>query len=130
MEINARMFSPLLQIYRQCLQNGDPVEALLNMGSNMPVKSPEFKGSYGMNSMITTYTSGRADELLDYNEVNQVKEIRPLYASTDNVPLPNGDQGTMLAIADITAESYQGVLDKYEEICGRVVKMPQWSPSF
>ncbi|XP_070570242.1 uncharacterized protein [Ptychodera flava] len=129
MEVNPRMFSPLINLYNKCYTNGNPVQALLDFAQNKPIRRP-IQVQYGLNSLIVSFNKKptRLSDLLELNDPSTKDLFTPFFSPDEEVPLPYGDSGSPLAVADFAAPRREDLLPAYHTLCKKVLKKPEWSP--
>ncbi|XP_077992911.1 uncharacterized protein LOC144446940 [Glandiceps talaboti] len=128
MEVNPRMFAQVIPIYRLCTRNGDPMVALLNLtNSDLKPEPCVWNGQHGFNGYVITFATGKAGDLLDFEEAAKFPEISLLCSYGDEIT-NSGEAGANLAFVNIAGSSREDVIRRHLDICKKILKKPEFSP--
>ncbi|XP_077994881.1 uncharacterized protein LOC144448493 [Glandiceps talaboti] len=126
-EINPRLVPDYIPFYRMCIGNGDPMVALLNIGSGIKPKPCVWNGKHGLTGFAITFATGKAEDLLDFEEAARHPEVSPVFNHGDDVP-DYADGGVNLANVVIVGNNRREVMSRYFDILTKILKKPEFSP--
>lgn len=132
MEMNARAFMQMTPIYRKVFRgwSGDPIYTLLQMyddanGTAPKVAAPQLLDNVcGLNGYLSTLASGIAEDLFDFDAAEKYIESELVILAVEKGQTVNtvGQQGSLLAYANVTGENYAECLAKMLKIGNELVK--------
>ena len=130
MEVNARCFMQMTPIYRQLFEGfgGDPIASLLRIydgNEKGEFEAPKLlKGISGLNGYLPTFTSGKAEELFDFDAAEKYIESGEVILAVQRGEMVNtvSQQGSLLAYANVIGKDYKECFDKMIKIGKELVK--------
>ncbi|MGK7903965.1 MAG: hypothetical protein AB4352_21670 [Hormoscilla sp.] len=128
LEINGRISPSSASIYRQCLSNGDPYKALIDICCDRRPENPIPNGLLGGTFILQTFGNYRAENLLDFELANQMKDVNVRVKKEQCIAVES-DSGCNLATVNIVGKKYQEILAKANIIRHQLLKQPELSPT-
>eukprot|EP01083_Nonionella_stella_P084012 232428_1 len=133
MEINGRSFMQMTPVYRQVFEgyDGDPISTLLKIYDNQNVDGKTrfnppklIKNICGLNGYLSTFASGIADDLFDFEAAAQYIENGDVILAVQRGEMVNtvSQQGSLLAYANVTGRDYEHCFNKMMQIGKILVK--------
>lgn len=114
-EINGRLSPVSATIYRQCLINGDPYEAILKMSQNETLEKPVWNDLYGVLFYVTVFSEGLAEELIDFKLAESLPEVEMRVKQGQYIH-HNEEMGTNLASFSLIGKSYEDMCHQADVI--------------
>jgi hypothetical protein len=114
-EINGRLSPASTTLYRQCLINGDPYEALLQMSQSDCPAPPKWNNLYGGLFYVTVFSEGLAEELIDFKAIETFPEIEMRVKPNQYIDC-NKDMGTNVASFSLIGECYEDMCSQADII--------------
>ena len=127
MEINGRMIPISAMLYRQCLSQGDPYTALIQIGMGDRPKIPTLNGLVGGIFYITTFAQNIAKNLFDFDQAKQRPNVE-IRASPEQEITENSVTGFALATINLVGKSYEEINKEANLIRQQLLKQPEFSP--
>ncbi|XP_078000354.1 uncharacterized protein LOC144452981 [Glandiceps talaboti] len=128
-EVNGRVDNSVTCVLANCYNNGDQIAALLKQETDGHIPTPQLRGIKGMCGYITTFQSGRIDNILDFSEVERLgDDIVSVHQPGDDITVESGDRGTMIAWCYVYGQNREELMSRYFAICRKVLKKPEYSP--
>ena len=127
MEINGRMIPISAALYRQCLNQGDPYTALIQIGMGCRPKIPTVNGLVGGIFYITTFGKDMAKNLLDFEKANGLPNIEMRVTPQQKIT-EIGASGCALATVNLVGNSYAEIHEQANTIRRQLLKQPELSP--
>ncbi|XP_070564767.1 uncharacterized protein [Ptychodera flava] len=128
LEVNGRLDLGMAVLCRQLYNDGDFIQGLLKLGSGENIASPTPNGLHGMWGFVDTFASGKAEDILNFNEMESIPDITALYSPGDHIQATSDMYGTNLATTYIIGHTREEIIKKHYDICRRVLKKPEYSP--
>ncbi|XP_070539674.1 uncharacterized protein [Ptychodera flava] len=122
MEVNPRMFSQAIPLYRMCLEDGDPLVVTLDSNVGKQPKPCSWNGYHGINGYVITFGSGKVEELFDFEEAKKMPgDVLPRFSPGDVIGL-SGAEGCNLAFVNIREKCRKDMLKRYLDVCKKLLK--------
>ncbi|NEQ81907.1 MAG: hypothetical protein F6K26_17130, partial [Moorea sp. SIO2I5] len=127
MEINGRMIPISASLYRQCLNQGDPYTALIQIGMGCQPKTPTLNGLVGGIFYITTFGKDIAENLIDFEIANSIHHLEMRVTPEEKIT-DIGASGFPLATVNLVGNSYDEIHQKANSLRRQLLKQPEFSP--
>ncbi len=127
MEINGRMIPISATLYHQCLNQGDPYTALIQIGMGYQPKIPTLNGLVGGIFYLTTFSKDIAINLFDFELAKEMPHVE-IRASPQQEVTENSVSGFALATVNLVGNSYEEIHQKANVIRRQLLKQPEFSP--
>ena len=127
MEVNGRMAPAAAPLYRQCLSQGDPYTALINLGLGDRVSEPTLNGQVGGTFYLSTLGQGLAEDFLDFESARQFENLE-IRVKPQQAIVQNGLTSVSLATVSLVGRNYQELHSEANKIRQLVLKQPDLSP--
>ena len=142
MEVNGRMFGQFIDVYKKTLHNGDNFELATKLSLGETPEPISSNGRFGGNFYISTYGSGRASELLNFEKIESLKEdvagafsdvdieVDRLKYTPDSFVPSAGAEGNCLFMCNIVGPDRDSVTKAAAMVREMVLKKPHLSAGF
>lgn len=127
MEINGRMIPISASLYRQCLNQGDPYTALIQIGMGYQPKIPTLNGLVGGIFYITTFGQDLAKNLFDF-EIAQSLSNLEIRVIPEQEITETSASGFPLATVNLVGNSYEEIHQQANSLRKQLLKQPELSP--
>ncbi len=127
MEINGRMIPISASLYRQCLNQGDPYTALIQIGMGYQPKTPTLNGLVGGIFYITTFAQDLAKNLLDFAIANSLPNVE-IRVTPEQEITDISASGFPLATVNLVGNSYEEIQQQANSLRRQLLKQPELSP--
>ncbi len=127
MEINGRMIPISAALYRQCLNQGDPYTALIQIGMGYQPKTPTPNGLVGGIFYITTFGQDLAKNLLDFAIANSLPNLE-IRVTPEQEITDISASGFPLATVNLIGNSYEEIHQQANSLRQQLLKQPALSP--
>lgn len=127
MEINGRMIPISASLYRQCLNQGDPYTALIQIGMGCQPKIPTLNGKVGGIFYITTFGEDLVKNLFDFEIAHSLPNLE-IRVTPEQEITEIGTSGFPLATVNLVGNSYEEIHKKANSLRRQLLKQPELSP--
>jgi hypothetical protein len=127
MEINGRMIPISATLYRQCLNQGGPYTALIQIGMGDMPKTPTLNGLVGGIFYIQTFGKDIANNLFNFDLAKEISNVE-IRASPQQEIAANSSSGFALATVNLVGNSYEEIHKQANIIRRQLLKQPESSP--
>ena len=127
MEINGRMIPVSASLYRQCLNQGDPYTALIEIGMGYQPKTPTLNGKVGGIFYITTFGEDLAQNLFDFEMAYSLPNLE-IRVTPEQEITEISTSGFALATVNLVGNSYEEIHQQANNLRRQLLKEPELSP--
>ncbi|XP_074645959.1 uncharacterized protein LOC141902216 [Tubulanus polymorphus] len=126
-EVNHRIATESIPMFRACLDNGDCFDALLKVSQGIVPKAPTPNGRSMMIGYLSTFATDKVGNLIDLEAMKCHPEVQLWYKPEDQVKYPGGGIGSFLGFVCVSAPTYKEQYDTFLKIAKDVMKQPEYS---
>ncbi|XP_074646996.1 uncharacterized protein LOC141902928 [Tubulanus polymorphus] len=121
------MTSCMVPVYRRCLNNGDSLEALINISRGITPKTPTSNGKCGICFILSAYATDKVDNLIDFAAVKRYSNVFITVQPGEQLTDVDGS-GSVVGFIVESAENRDAAVNKCTEIARELIKRPEYFP--
>lgn len=127
MEVNGRMIPISTSLYRQCLNQGDPYTALIEIGMGYQPKTPTLNGLVGGIFYLQTFAKDFVKNLFDFQLADNLPNVE-VRANPQQEIKEISAGGFTLAAVNLVGKSYGEISQQANTLRRKLLKQPEFSP--
>ena len=126
--LNGRLKAKCTNMYNKAMDNGDNVQAALDLANGVEPTKPTLNGNYVLTYSMVVFDSGKADALVYYDKALAHPDITLYYKPGQDIIIEPDKDFAVLGTITIQGKDFDDCFERVKALRPEILKIPELVP--